>query len=109
MNKMRSLPFIRMFKRKRKSNRAMWGSLIGLGLGAAVLGLTKGNRKDFAPPISSAVKNFKPKVNFPGINNIVKNIAPNLNLDRMDNAALAEFSEELLESALNKNDQKSPL
>lgn len=102
MNKMRTLPFIRMFRPKRKSNGAMWASLISLGLGAAVFGLTKSSRKDFALPVSNAIKNITPKMNFQGMNNVVKNIAPNFNLERMDNAALAEFSEELLESALNK-------
>lgn len=102
MKKMRTLPFMRMFKPKRRSNGAMWASLIGLGLGAAVVGFTKGNRRDFALPVSNAIKNITPNVNFQGMNNILKNIAPNMNLERMDNTALAEFSQELLESALNQ-------
>jgi hypothetical protein len=102
MNMLRKLPFLQMFMPKRKRNGSLWASLIGIGLTAAVFGLARGNRKDVALPVSDAIKNFTPKMNFQGMNNIVKNIAPNLNLDRMDNAALAEFSEELLESALNK-------
>lgn len=102
MNMLRNLPFLRMFLPKRRSNGTLWASLIGLGLGAAVIGLTRGNRKDIALPVTNALKNMTPKMNFQGMNEIVKNMAPNLNLDRMDNSALTEFSEELLESALNK-------
>lgn len=65
----------------------MWtsASLLGIGLSAAVFMVTKGKRKDLALPIQNIVKNFTPKTN----------------LNFMDNAALTEFSEELLTSALN--------
>ncbi len=78
-----------MFARKRKSRGAMWASLLGIGLSAAVFGVTKGKRRDIALPIQNMVKNFTPKTN----------------LNLMDNAALTEFSEELLMSALNNNKQ----
>lgn len=62
----------------------MWVSLIGLGLSAAVFGVTRGNRKDITVPFQNIRKNFSQKTN----------------LNLMDNAALTEFSEELIESAL---------
>ncbi|MFZ7942215.1 MULTISPECIES: hypothetical protein [Bacillaceae] len=84
MKSIRRQPFFKLFTPKRKSRGAMWASLVGIGLSAAVFGVTRGKRKDYALPFQNVVKNFAPK--------------SNLNL--MDNAALTEFSEELLESAL---------
>lgn len=66
----------------------MWASLIGLGLSAAVFGMTRGRRKDIALPFQQNMKNFSLKNSQNG----------------MTNLALAEFSEELLASAL-KNDK----
>ncbi|WP_223595590.1 hypothetical protein [Neobacillus bataviensis] len=86
MKSLRRQPFFNLFMPKRKSRGAMWASLVGIGLSAAVLGVTKGKRKDMALPIQNAVKNMVPKFN---------------NINTMNTAALTEFSEELLESALN--------
>ena len=86
MRKIKVQPFFNMFARKRKNRGAMWASLLGIGLSAAVFGVTKGKRKDLALPIQ----------------NVIKNLAPKTNLNQMDNAAITEFSEELLMSALNK-------
>ncbi|MGG1679156.1 hypothetical protein ACIFOT_26035 [Neobacillus sp. NRS-1170] len=86
MKSLRNQPFFNLFMPKRKSRGAMWASLLGIGLSAAVFGVTRGKRKDMALPIQNAVKNMVPKFN---------------NINRMDTAALTEFSEELLESALN--------
>lgn len=80
-------PFFKMFAKKRKNRGAFWASLLGLGISAAVFGVTKGKRKMTAQPIQNMVKNFTPKNN----------------INMMDNSALTEFSEELLQSALNKN------
>ncbi|WP_040208746.1 hypothetical protein [Neobacillus jeddahensis] len=84
MNKLRKQPFFKLFAPKRKSKGPIWASLFGLGLSAAVFGVSRGKRKDFTRPIQNVVKNFSPKSN----------------INMMDNAALTEFSEELLESAL---------
>jgi hypothetical protein len=86
MRKFKVQPFFNMFARKRKSRGAMWASLLGIGLSAAVFGVTKGKRKDLALPFQNVVKNF----------------TANTNLHQMDNTAITEFSEELLMSALNK-------
>lgn len=87
MRSIKRQPFFKLFAPKRKSRGAMWASLLGIGVSAAVFGVTRGKRKDFALPFQNAVKNFSPKTN----------------LNLMDNAALTEFSEELLESALKNN------
>jgi len=71
----------------------LWASLVGLGLSAAVFGITRGKRKDFTLPFQNVVKNFSEKANLPRIN-------------VMDNTALTEFSEELMESALNNDHQR---
>jgi hypothetical protein len=81
-------PFFNMFGRKRNSRGAMWASLLGLGISAAVFGLTRGKRINNMQPIQNLVQSFTPKTNF----------------NQMNNAALTEFSEELLESAL-RNDK----
>ena len=88
MKDIRKQPFFKLFAPKRKSKGALWASLLGIGVSAAVFGATKGKRKNFALPFQNVVKNFSPKTNF----------------NSMNNAALTEFSEELLESAL-KNDR----
>jgi hypothetical protein len=81
-------PFFNMFGKKRKSRGALWASLLGVGLSAAVFGLTRGKRNNIAVPFQDVVQSFTPKTNLNG----------------MSNTALAEFSEELLASAL-RNDK----
>jgi hypothetical protein len=83
-------PFFNLFGKKRKSRGTMWVSLIGVGISAAVFGLTRGKRKNIVQPFQDVVQSFTPK------NNI------NLN-----NTALAEFSEELLASALRNDHNNS--
>ena len=81
-------PFFNMFGKKRKSRGALWASLLGVGISAAVFGLTRGKRNNIAVPFQDVVQSFTPKTN----------------LNSMNNTALAEFSEELLASAL-RNDK----
>jgi hypothetical protein len=77
------LPFVSMFMNKRRGRGTMWASLLGLGVSAAILGMAKGRRRDLTPPFQNAIENFTPK------------------MGTMNTAALTEFSEELLASALN--------
>jgi hypothetical protein len=81
-------PFFNMFGKKRKSRGGLWASLLGVGISAAVFGLTRGKRNNIAVPFQDVVQSFTPKTNLNG----------------MSNTALAEFSEELLASAL-RNDK----
>jgi hypothetical protein len=81
-------PFFNLFGKKRKSRGSMWVSLIGVGISAAVFGLARGKRKNIIQPIQDVVQSFTPKDNM-----------------NFNNTALAEFSEELLASAL-RNDHK---
>ena len=83
-------PIFKMFAKKQKKRGALWASLLSLGISAAVFGVTKGKRKLPALPIQNMVKSF----------------TPGNKINMMDNAALTEFSEELLESALNKDNNK---
>jgi len=92
MKKITKQPFFKLFTPKQKSRMPFWASLLGLGLSAAVFGITRGKRRDFALPFQNVMKNFSEKTNF-----------PSLNVNVNDNAALTEFSEELIESALNNN------
>jgi hypothetical protein len=95
MANLRKLPFFNLFMPKRKGRGTMWASLVGLGVSAAVFGITRGKRSNnnVALPFSNAIRNMTPKMN----------ISPKMDVGRMDNAALAEFSEEMLASALNKD------
>ncbi|MED1467734.1 MULTISPECIES: hypothetical protein [Bacillus] len=93
-------PIFNMFKRKRKSRGAMWASLFGLGLSAAVYGVTRGKRKISALPLQNMQNNMQTNMQ-----NMVKTFTPKTNIGMMDNAALTEFSEELLESALRNKRQ----
>ncbi|GHI00959.1 hypothetical protein [Neobacillus kokaensis] len=97
-NNLMRMPFLKMFMPKRRNNGAIWASLAGIGLGAAVYGMAKGKRNVMTLPIGDSVKNFASP-----IKDSVKNIVPKMNINNMDNAALTEFSDELLESALNNN------
>ncbi|MDQ0976471.1 hypothetical protein QFZ31_006349 [Neobacillus niacini] len=81
-------PFFNLFSKKRKSRGTMWVSLIGVGISAAVFGLTRGKRKNIIQPFQDVIQSFTPKDNM-----------------NFNNTALAEFSEELLASAL-RNDHK---
>ena len=82
-------PIYKMFGKKRKSRGTMWASILGLGISAAVFGLTRGKQKYNTQPFQNLLQSFKPmnKVN------------------QMNDVALTEFSEELLASAL-RNDKK---
>lgn len=80
-------PLVNVFGRKRKNRGAMWASLLGIGISAAVFGLTKGKRKISAQPFQNLKQSFQ-------------SFTPKTNLNQMNNTALAEFSEELLASAL---------
>ena len=88
MNKMKRQPLFKLFTPKPKRNMSLWASLAGIALSAVVFGLTRGKRKDFALPFQNVMKNFSERSNLPSLN-------------VMDNAALTEFSDELMESALN--------
>ncbi|WP_251554974.1 hypothetical protein [Neobacillus muris] len=114
MRSMRRMPFLKMFMPKQKRRGTLWASLLGVGISAAVFGLSRGKRQNLTLPIQNAFKNTAPaksnqnqanhqqQQNSGKMGNLIKNMAPNFNLNRMDNAAITEFSEELMESALNK-------
>ncbi|MCM3568945.1 hypothetical protein [Neobacillus mesonae] len=95
------MPFIKMFMPKRKNKGAVWASLAGIGIGAAVYGMKKGKSKDMDLPKFGTMKNITSP-----IKDSVKNIVPKMNINNMDNAALTEFSEDLLQNALNNNKNK---
>ncbi len=81
-------PFFKIFSRRRNNRGAMWASLIGVGISAvAMFTRNRGQKK-----ISS--------INFQNLmkNNPLKKSSPNIS-----DAALAEFSEELMSKALNNN------
>lgn len=84
MKSIKRQPFFKMFAPKRKSRGTMWASILGIGISAAFLGVTRGKSRDITRPLQNVIKNFSSKTN----------------LNLMDNAAMTEFSEELLESAL---------
>ncbi|MCL6572002.1 MAG: hypothetical protein K6T88_10020 [Bacillus sp. (in: Bacteria)] len=86
MRKVKIRPFTNLFAKNKKRKGSIWASasLLVIGVGAAIFGVTRGKNKDFTLPIQNIVKNFSAKTN----------------LNQMDNTAITEFSEELLTSAL---------
>ena len=82
-------PFFKMFSRRRRNNKgAMWASLIGIGISAvAMLSKNKGQKKTSSINFQNLMKN-----------NPLKTSTPNIS-----DAALAEFSEELMSKALQNN------
>lgn len=86
----------RLMGKRRKNRGAMWVSLFSVGIGAAILGMLTGKRKDSSMPMNNIMKNFTPR-----------NLTPKTNINMMDNAALTEFSEEILSNALNTRNNRS--
>ncbi|MBL4953422.1 hypothetical protein RCG24_04050 [Neobacillus sp. OS1-32] len=101
MRNLRRMPFVKMFMPKRKTNGAIWASLASIGIGAAVLTMTKGKWFSNTLPLKDSVKKFASP-----IKDSVKNIVPKMNINNMDTAALTEFSQELLSSALNNKNKR---
>lgn len=80
-----------MFGKRRKTRGTLWTSLLGLGISAVVFGLSRSNRINVAQPFKK----------------MMRNIVPAQNINGMNNVALAEFSEELLASALNNDKNRT--
>jgi hypothetical protein len=103
MRNILKLPFFQLFTRKKKTNGAFWASIVGLGLSAAVLGVTKGRKKMPSLSIQNMMSGLNPRGNNDN-QNIMSGFNPKSNIGNMDTAALTEFSEELLNDALQNND-----
>ncbi len=101
MRNLKRLPLIKMFMPKRRNNGAIWASLAGVGLGAAVYSMTKGKRNKMALPFKDTLKNLATP-----LKDTVKNFTPKMNSNNMDTAALTEFSKELMTSALNNKNNR---
>lgn len=87
LNSVTKQPYMNMFRKKRSNKGVMWASLISLGVSTLVMMLSKGKRKNVTSPFQ----------------NFTKNIAPKSNISMMNDAALTEFSEELLTKAVENN------
>jgi hypothetical protein len=89
----RKQPYMKMFTRKRSNKGAVWASLISLGATAAVWGMSKGKMTKG----NSEERKNKPT------GNMLTNLIGNRNIPMMNDAALTEFSEELINKAVNNN------
>lgn len=74
-----------MFAKKRSNKGAVWASIISIGATAAVWGMAKAKMKD------STNENIKKPVR-----NMLTNFIGNRNISLMNDDALTEFSEELI-------------
>lgn len=86
MSMVKKQPFARMFTRKKSNKGFLWVSLISLGASAAVWGMTKGKKTD---------------INRMPIKNMFKNLKINRDMPLMNDAALTEISNELMDKALD--------
>ncbi|MFZ3591757.1 hypothetical protein ACOI1C_21705 [Bacillus sp. DJP31] len=77
-NRGKKQPFLNMFGRNNKGRGWLWGSLIGLGISAAALGL--GRNRDKIPQFQNLKDNF-------GLEKVLR---------KPNTAGVTEFSEELL-------------
>jgi hypothetical protein len=75
---------MKVFTKKKNNKGVLWASLISLGASAAVWGITKGKKRE---------------INTLPIRNMFKNMNLNKNIPIMNDAALTEFSEELIDKA----------
>ena len=91
MSLFKKQPYMKMFTKKRSNKGAWWASLISLGATAAVWGMTKGKKRE---------STMLP------LQNMFKNLTTNKNIPMMDNSALTEFSEELINKVTNKSHEK---
>lgn len=114
-------PFFKMFSRKRSNKGAMWASLIGLGISAVMMKMNKGQKRDtnengfknvnsYANGSGNTNSNGNANANPNGVGkinfqNLMKNNPLKGNSSMMNDAALAEFSEELMSKALQNNNQ----
>jgi hypothetical protein len=94
MSIMRKQPYMKLFTRKRSNKGAVWASLLSIGATAAVWGMTKGKRKD------STRDNSRDSTKQP-IRNMLTNLIGNRNIPMMNDAALTEFSEDLINKVVN--------
>jgi hypothetical protein len=94
MSLMRKQPYMKMFTKKRSNKGAVWASLISIGATAAVWGMTKSKMKDSTRD-SSKDSTKKP------VRNMLTNLIGNKNIPMMNDAALTEFSEDLINKVVN--------
>lgn len=99
----RKQPFIRMFTRKRNNNGAMWASLIGLGISAVMFGLNKGQNKGQNKGANVPIPNGQSTGTMGSIQNLLQNNPFKASPSTMNDAAITEFSEELISKALQNN------
>ncbi len=84
-------PLMKMFRRKQNNNRGvMWASLLSLAVSAAAYVLSRGQKQTNEGSTSKTSP----------LQNIVSNLAPKNNISLMNDAALTEYSEELISKAI---------
>ncbi|MDP4084145.1 MAG: hypothetical protein Q8934_05965 [Bacillota bacterium] len=98
MNLAKKQPFMKMFTRKKSNKGFLWASLLSLGASAAVWGMTRGKKMipNQQQPQSHATRTESNRTPF---QNMFKNLTINKNISTMNDAALTEFSEELINQA----------
>ncbi|AIE59758.1 hypothetical protein [Bacillus methanolicus] len=83
-NKGRRQPFLNRFIRRRNNKGVMWGSLLVLGISAAVFGLGRNRNKNMVRPIQNLKNNFRmekgsQKLNLTGLTEFAKELIPDKN------------------------------
>jgi hypothetical protein len=88
--------FMKLFRRKQNNNGVMWASLISLAVSAVAYVLSKGLRQN----TNENTNTEKRRYNTPSLRNFVSSITPKGNISMMNDAALTEYSEELISKAI---------
>lgn len=91
-NLLKKQSFMKRLMKRRKNNKGiMWLSLFTIGISSLLMGMRREQNNDAGQqPLQNMIKNFTSKRGMP----------------LMNDAALTEFSEELLASALRKKERE---
>jgi hypothetical protein len=78
----KSKPFLNIFRRRKNNRGMMWGSLLGLGVSAAVYGLSRNKNRNRLQPLQNLINNSRmgQKPNMAGLTEFAKEFVPNKNL-----------------------------
>jgi Na+(H+)/acetate symporter ActP len=86
-------PFLNLFRKKQNNKGVMWASLLSLAVSAVAYVLSRGQQQN-------TNNENKQRYKAPSLRNFVSSITPKGDIPIMNDAALTEFSEELISKAV---------
>lgn len=78
-----SQPLLKTFQRRRNNRGMIWGSLLGLGVSAALYGISRNRNRNMLQPLQNLMNNTRMgtflKPNMVGVTEFAKEFVPNKN------------------------------